>query len=233
MEIEYLVAIAIFVAVFSFVVVIVSGNILDQKELINQDLAKVQADIMMDRIEDDPDVKLLSPAYRVYSYAKNENSTVDELIQIDLSDYGGGDVDSVVAMDDKGNIYDTVSSGQVVAFSSEILSGSTKRFVIYFDDDSDFPVRSGDVSGNDTIQETLYGPEKIIVVQHKLVQKMKQRNATNADNFKIIVEDYNGTKILDYGSVPERKSVVFRKKPVVIQLSNAMLVPGWIRIGSW
>ncbi|GEM_PF-6091164 len=227
MEVDYLLAIGIFVAIFAFSIAFVSNNVLQEKETIKSDIVKEQAENFFNDIASGKNISLVSPMYRLYIYAENKNSSsVKELITIDLNKYGTNDPYSVTIYDQNNNTYDyAVGTGQVI-FSSQISGGSSKSFVLYYDDDSNFPVNSSIVQGNDTIKEQVYGPEKIYVVQNKLLNSLKNSNQT-VDNFHITVTDLNGKHILDYGPTISGRTVVVKRKPVVIQGDDKFLYEGW------
>lgn len=230
MEVDYLLAIGIFVAVFAFSIAFVSNNVLQEKETIKSDIVREQAESFFNEISSGKNVSLISPMYRLYIYAKNENSsTIKELIVVDLNKYGNNDPYSSIVFDQNNNTYEySVGTGQVM-FSAQIAGGSGKTFVMYYDDDSNFPANSSSVQGNDTINEQIYGPEKIYVVQNKLLNILKNSNQTS-DNFHITVTDVNGNHLLDYGATVNGRNVFVKRKPVLIQGNDKILYNGWLII---
>ncbi|MBI4895831.1 MAG: hypothetical protein HY831_05040 [Candidatus Aenigmarchaeota archaeon] len=228
MEVDYLLAIGIFVAVFAFSIAFVSNNVLQEKETIKSDIIKEQAENLFNDISSGKNISLISPMYRLYIYAENKNSTsVKELITVDLNKYGSNDPYSVSIYDQNNNNYNyAVGTGQIM-FSSQISGSSSKSFVLYYDDDSNFPTNSSNVQGNDTIKEQVYGPEKIYVVQNNLLNLLKNSNQT-VDNFHIIITDIDGRHLLDYGPTINGRNVIVKRKPVVIQGNDKILYKGWL-----
>ncbi|MFH0836603.1 MAG: hypothetical protein V1870_00580 [Candidatus Aenigmatarchaeota archaeon] len=218
MEIDYLFAVGLFVTIFAFAVLFTSHNVMGQKDEITLSIASERADLVMNRMFSG---ELVSPMYKLYVYGQANGS--DELVVINLNNYGKNDPNSAVVYD--GEQYYNYS----VAVNNIAFPASTRLFTVYFDDDSNFPSKNYAVNGTNKIVEKIYGPEQINVVQYKLMQSMTNENYSDIQ-YHISVKD--DRTLLEYGPEP-RGAVVVRKRPVLIQNIDGMLTEGWLIVKAW
>ncbi|MFH1630879.1 MAG: hypothetical protein ABIA21_01490 [Candidatus Aenigmatarchaeota archaeon] len=195
------------------------------------------------------DLWLLGDSYQFEVVANNTQSFYrihgsplvdlsDEIVSFDMSSVGSFDENSVSIFDsDNGEELFYSRSGNIYYFSTDIPSGSSKVFLVFFDRTSDFSSRSASISGADNITEKMYYPKSIDVLQYDRMQHVALINYSDIRGdlrFNISISYLDGVVFWSYGeSLARNKNVVSLERLVIFQDSDGSVVRGRLNVNAW
>jgi hypothetical protein len=179
-----------------------------------------------------------------YNQSANHTDLSSEIISVDLSSVLPGkkfETSSASVFSPSGSEVQHNISDNTVSFTASVGANGTLWYSVYVAEDGIFPDRSVELSGSDSMSETVMPPEEISAVGSVKLADLAASNYTRlssaleAGDFRIKLYDINsGTDYFSYGgSVPKKGNVAALQRYVLYQNSTGGLRPGRMTVQSW
>jgi hypothetical protein len=222
MEIDYIVAVGIFVIIFATAVGSVASMLVANQEASQAELRHIRASGLLEWAK----MNLTGTVYRVIAHA-NGNSD-NELFVINLSDFVY-DRNSVVFYKN-GRSLQYSRIGDV--YSAVYNASDDSNLEVWFDDDSSFSDRSTAVIGEDRVLEQTWPAEQVEILEWKRIVALNNsdyniRRQQLGYRFQIKLEP-----VLSWGEQPAFGAVVLQQ-PVLWQDSTGEIRKGLLVASVW
>src|SRR3989338_198491 len=137
-------------------------------------------------------------------YWKNQSLAVEnignELVSINFTEIGfGTNIPSVAVYEDNGSSVGYQINGNTISFRTAINTNSAKRFIVYFDDDSNFMEQTQSISGVDNLTEIIEPVQVLPLIQYRKLLALNNSNYTRVKNSTQLPRDF-GIRIVDVNS---------------------------------
>ncbi len=255
-QMDYMIAVGIFIVVFALVIQIVSNFFADTIQNTNLRVMTSEATDLIGVAEDGFHPTLLglaTSAYRInvrvnntpqywYNQALPWEDIANELVKINFTDFGiSADVNSTAVYDDSGNQAAYEISGNMITFVVNVPTGVTKNYTVYFDDDSNFSSQSVSQSGVDNLSEIVSQAEKIYELQYRKIIMLNSSDYSSVKNstglprdFRIsVVDNFGGTFFQFGGTVPTAGNIIALRRFILFQNSTGGIRRGYLNVQVW
>lgn len=252
-QIDYIIAAGIFLAVFAFLIHYTTDYYSTTKGIAEIATLRSKAFSLLGMADMDyPDldrerIGLHSYAYRLFILLNNTEGNLisgnvtdlsDEVVEFNLSSiFSGADYNSTAIYYNE-NPVPYSRSGDIITFKTDISANQSKFFTIYFDDNSNFTDRSVAISGSNRVGEQIYPVERISLLQYRNLEKLENSNYTaiknNLGNLHISIYDLAGNLFFSFGdSVPRKGNIVALQRYILYQNSTAGVNNGKLVVRVW
>lgn len=251
-QIDFIVAIGIFLIVMAFVVSYMTDFITPLRDVSNSANIRQRSFVLMSEIESEQSVlSLYTTAFRVKIKLENSGEFLinkshpitdlaKEAVKLNTSKINFSKIDrfSFAIYNESMDYLDYYIAGDLIVFNSSIDAWETKYFYVYFDDDSSFSDNTVEMNASNRLNEIVYPVEEITVLQQKKLQLLQAssyeylRSIANGD-FAIIVDGEDGSRTLIGEEPPSRKDLTVLEKNVVMQDAGAKIMKGVVRVYAW
>jgi len=244
-QIDYVIAIGFFIFILAFSLNFLLNYLSSYKDSARIQILRSEATSFMDKIYND----LGSDAYRIFILVNNtQGDLINELVSFNLSCIEAKDLNST-------RIYEMVyanntitynkilyqRNNEIYTFAINISAGTTKTFIVYFDDDSNFTDSSISVNGINNLtaeNEKQYPPEKIFLLQYKkIINFINNSYDSVKDNasidFRIKLFDINNQTVMDFGQTPPSKGSIVALQKYIIYQNDTDIRNGRLIIQVW
>jgi len=244
-EIDYIIAIGFFIFMLVLSLNFMTGYLSSAKDSARIEILRSESSTLMNKILTD----LGTDAYRVFILVNNtQGDLINELVSFNLS--SNIDLNSTMLYEinyqNNSIIYNRISysrSNEIYTFAINISAGTTKNFIAYFDDDSNFTDRSVSVSGIDNLTsgyEKVYPAEKIFLIQYKKIlsfinktyEEVKGNSSVEGD-FRIRLLDSSNSTVFDFGQTPPVRGNIVAVQKYVVYKNSTDIKNGRLIIQLW
>lgn len=262
-QMDYIIAIGIFVVVFALVIQIVTNYFSNITQNTNIRLMTSEG-IELLKIADEGytpgswsgnestlrQIGFETKAYRInvrinnsigrwYNQGLPWQTITNELVKINFTDFGlNPDLGSVYVYDDDGSEVAHEINGNRVIFRVNIPVNVTKNYTVYFDDDSNFTIQSTAQTGVDNLSEVI-SFDKISVLQYTKMFLLNGTNYTLVKNSTGLQKDFrisivDNVTAFQYGGIaPNGGNIVALRRYVLFQNSTGGIRRGYLNIQTW
>ena len=216
MQIDFVVALGIFVITIFFVIY----AILLPVENISDIELKFKAYKVNNRFL--PNVIGIGYTCTIIANNSSPNDIKNEIVKFNYTKLPFSiDPNSTTIYDENGKKLNYDVNNGVIKFITNLSAYEVKRFYVYFNDDSHFLHKNTGINGNDTINETITALRIIQIVER---DKLLSVNATPYSNFsRILNADFNLTvDTFGYGVEPEGRNIVSFEQPVFYETEEGI-----------
>ncbi|MFH1420801.1 MAG: hypothetical protein ABIG30_02430 [Candidatus Aenigmatarchaeota archaeon] len=233
-EIDFIVAVAVFITIF--MIVVGAANNYFSLSTENMEILSLRDDTnhilgLLHSI--DSDFSLSTTAYRIDVVANGKKTSNNELAVFDVSKYNA-DYNSFSLYDPETRSSMILAGSTTKIFSYSIKNGETKRFYVYFDDDSSFSSHAVSYTGDDKIEEMVYSAVPVRIVQYNKISSLLSMNYEQLKS-RLNVRDFHiKLDAFEYGAtVPVEGDIVSIAMPVLYQKENAGLGFAQLTVSVW
>jgi hypothetical protein len=253
-QVDFIVAIGIFLIATIFIVNYMTDFVTPLKEVSESENIRQRAFFLMNTVKKDSAIGLYTTAYRTSIKIENTRKFLintshpiidlnQEALKLNLSKINFTDIDkfSVVVYNDsqRENTIDYLISDDLIIFNASIKSDEIKTFYIYFDDDSNFTDRTKYSNITNRLNEIIYPVEQFAVLQYKKIEALSVSDyeylKSIADgDFRIEILDLATGSTMSIGAdAPSHGDVVVLDEKTLLQTEDAQIHDGVLKIYVW
>jgi len=254
-QIDFILAVGIFLIAIFFVVNYMTDFIEPLKEVSDHSQLSARARLVLDGVQrEHGSLGLMTTAYQTTIVLENTrdhliNSShaiidlTNEAVKLNLTGVGFSVVDrysvAVYNDSDRRTSINYTLVGSIVVFNASVRADSARTFTLTFDDDSSFPDRTQFINATNRLNEVVSPVSELRVIQRRKIDELRfvsvdELRYVAAGNVRIVVSDgVNGETIIVGELPPQRTDVVVMDASVLVQAGDATIHEGSVQVTVW